>query len=143
MFDGFHASVIPTAITSTRHRYSPSLVPTRKPSSPRSVDSQRHPYRTFTPAASTNAASPRSISGRDGKYDTPSMRPGTSARCEGSSPRRLFQSCHSYLREPRSAGENGLVHVMSRWNSGNRRNMPPGSSSDEITACSTPRRPSE
>src|SRR5439155_3493782 len=125
-FDGFQASVIPTAITSTRHRYSPSDVPIAKPSSSPSVDSHRHPYRTRTPAAAANSASALAISGRDGKYDTPSMNPGTSARWAGSSPIRLFQSCHSYGREPRSIGEYGFVHVMSRWNSGNRRNIPAG-----------------
>jgi hypothetical protein len=45
-----------------------------------------------------------SISGRDGKYEEPSMSPGISARWSGSSPRSEFQSYRSYSRVPRSAG---------------------------------------
>jgi len=36
-----------------------------------------------------------SISGRDGKYDVPSIRPGWIARQVGSGERRLFQSYRS------------------------------------------------
>src|SRR6185312_1452341 len=98
MFDGFHGSVIPTAITNALQEYSPSDVETMKPSSSFRVDSQRQPYRTSIAARCVNSVKPRSISGRAGKYEVPSMNSGTSARSFGSSPMRLFQSYHSYGR---------------------------------------------
>ena len=45
-----------------------------------------------TPARSVNSARLASISGRDGKYEEPSMSPGWRAREAGSSLSRLFQS---------------------------------------------------
>jgi hypothetical protein len=56
----------------------------------------------------------------------------------GSSARRLFQSKRSYARVPRSAGAYGFVQLSSRWKNGQRRNMPPGAGSEEMTAWSTP-----
>ena len=77
-------------------------------------------------ARSANVARFASISGRDGKYEVPSIRSGWIARVSGSSPSRLFQSYRSYAREPRSTGACGLVHDSRRWKNGQRRNMPPG-----------------
>src|SRR6266496_6590103 len=113
-----HGSVIPIANTATRHRYSPSVVSsTNSPvASSRRVRSHVQPYRTRTPPTSANPARPRSISGRLGKYEVPSMSAGITARCAGSSPRSEFQSYRSYSRDPSSTGAYGLVHVMSRWN---------------------------
>ena len=84
-----------------------------------------------------------SISGRDGKYEEPSMNSGWSARVLASSPRRLFQSNRSYAREPRGAGACGLVQDSRRWKNGQRRNIPPGPGSAEIVACPIPCRASE
>jgi hypothetical protein len=47
------------------------------------------------PVRSAKAAMLRSISGRDGNSDVPSIRSGMSARFAGSSARRLFQSNRS------------------------------------------------
>ena len=44
---------------------------------------------------------------------------------------------------PRSAGACGFVHDSRRWKNGQRRNIPPGAGSAEITAWSTPSRRSE
>ena len=41
---------------------------------------------------------------------------------------------------PRATGACGLVHDSSRWKNGQRRNIPPGDGSAEMTAWSTPRR---
>ncbi len=66
------------------------------------------------------------------------MNPGTSPRRAGSSERRLFWSYHSYSRVARSTGASGFDQERSRWKIGYRRNMPPGESSAESTACSMP-----
>jgi len=58
----------------------------------RRVPVQRHPKLMAIPVRSANVARLRSISGRDGKYDDPSISSGISPRASGSSARRLFQS---------------------------------------------------
>ena len=37
----------------------------------------------------------------------------------------------------------GLVQLSIRWKTGQRRNIPPGAASSEITACSMPSRVNE
>src|SRR4029077_14970163 len=91
------------------------------------------------PVSTANIRSDASISGRDGKYDEPSMNRGCIARWSSSFGIRLFQSHRSYARVPRATGAYGLVHDRRRWKNGQRRNMPPGSSSAEIVAWATPR----
>ena len=71
------------------------------------------------------------------------MRSGMIARVSGSSPRRLFQSQRSKSRDGCGGGANGFVHDSRRWKNGQRRNMPPGASSAEITAWGTPSARSE
>ncbi len=90
------------------------------------------------PALSAKATRLASISGRDGKYELPSINPGWRARAAGSSVSRLFQSYRSYALDPRGTGACGFVHDSSRWKNGQRRNIPPGDGSAEMTACSTP-----
>ena len=69
-----------------------------------------------------------------------SMSGGTSPWCWGSSATRLLWSYHSYSRVPGSAGASGFDHESRRWKIGNCRNMPPGASSREMVAQSTPSR---
>src|SRR2546422_320393 len=142
---GAYGSATPTAKIGKRQRYSPSEVTmtNRSPSaaSSRRVESQRQPYRTATPARAANASRLDCISGRDGKSDVPSMNSVAMPRSSGSSASRLFQSQRSNSRDARSAGAYGLVQDSSRWKNGQRRNMPPGPSSPEMTACSMPSRP--
>jgi hypothetical protein len=131
--------VTPTAKTAKRHRYSPSVVSTTtRPSSSRRVPVQLHSYRTVTPARSTNATSAASISARDGTSKVRSMKSGASPLTDGSSPTRLLWSYHSYSRDWRLTGASGFVQLISRSKIGNRRNIPPGVSSRESTACPTP-----
>ena len=75
-----HGVVTPIAKTAARARYSPSEVSsTSRPSSSRRVPSQRQPYRTETGTWPAKAASPRSISSRDGTTKARSINEGTSA----------------------------------------------------------------
>ena len=94
--DGAFGSATPTAKIATRARYSPSDVSrtNRSPSGPssRRVAVHGQSYRIRVPVRSTKVARLRSISGRDGKYELPSIRPGMSDRFSGSSASRLFQS---------------------------------------------------
>ena len=94
--DGANGSATPTAKTTVGALYSPSVVVRMKrvPSGPssRRVDVQRQSYRIGRAVRSTKAARLRSISGRDGKYDVPSMNSGMIARSPGPSPRSEFQS---------------------------------------------------
>jgi hypothetical protein len=83
---------------------------------------------------SAKASNPRCISARLGKYDVPSMKPGTRASMAGSSLTSEFQSNRSYHRVPRSATAYGFDQLISRWKNGNRRNIPPGWSSADKTA---------
>ena len=62
-------------------------------------------------------------------------------RSSGSTAMREFQSQRSNARLWRSAGAYGFVHDSSRWKNGQRRNMPPGPGSAEITAWAIPARP--
>jgi hypothetical protein len=64
----------------------------------------------------------------------------TSAWSPGSSVTMLFQSKRKYWFEPRSTTQCGRDAVISRWYIGKRRNMPPGPSSRDRSACSTPTR---
>src|SRR5919107_3123927 len=65
---------------------------------------------------------------------------GMRPRASGSSARRLFQSYRSYAGSDRVTGANGFVQDRSRWKNGQRRNIPPGASSAEMTAWPTPKR---
>ena len=49
---------------------------------------------------------------------------------------RLLWSYHSYARVPGRTGASGFDHESSRWKIGHQRNIPPGVSSRERTACS-------
>ena len=97
-----------------------------------------------SPVRSANVARFASISGRDGKYEVPSMSLGHERR-GARARRRAGCSSRSARRRAsaRSTGAYGLVHDSSRWKNGQRRNIPPGAGSAEMTACSTPRRRSE
>ncbi len=115
----FHGSVTPSAKTAAWQRYSPSLVVSvSEPSSSRRVDSHVQPYRIGSEHWSANAASPASISGRDGTKNERSICAGTSARYCGSSESRLLWSNHSYSRVVRSTGASGFDQERRRWKIG-------------------------
>src|SRR5512132_3441349 len=134
----FHGSVTPSAKTTALALYSPSEVWRVKRSSSWVVDSHAQPYRTETPACSQKEARPRSISAREGTMKVRSISGTISAWQCASSATRLLWSYHSYSRVQSSAGASGFVQESRRWQIGHLRNIPPGESSWEMTACSTP-----
>ena len=92
---GRHGWATPTAKTTAGAMYSPSDVVSTKSLPSARVLSQRTPWRMRSPALCAKVARPFSISGRDGKYDVPSMTVGMIARSRSSSESRLFQSKRS------------------------------------------------
>ena len=120
----------------TRRRRSWSV----KPSSSWRVDFHVQPYRTETPACLQKAARPRSISARDGTMKVRSI----SARDQRLAMRVVGRrGCCGRTTRTRACsappGASGFVQESRRWQIGHLRNIPPGDSSWEMTACSTPR----
>ena len=90
----------PIAKTTVGDRYSPSVVSRTNSSVPsgpgsRRVPVQRQPWRMVIPVRAAKVSRLACISGRDGKFELPSMKSGMIARFSVSSARRLFQSYRS------------------------------------------------
>ena len=104
----------------------------------RRVPVQRQPWRIAMPVRVANVARFCSISGRDGKYELPSISPGMDRLVLGLVGEEAVPVVALVGRVPCGTGAYGFVHDSSRWKNGQRRNMPPGASSAESMACSIP-----